>query len=71
MQAYDALPKPLRHWLSEAAMPWSPASARKIWKRALAKGLNPDEAIALLRQSETNTLARDKHTIRQHTNPTE
>ncbi|WP_330451182.1 DUF6525 family protein [Paracoccus marcusii] len=27
MAAFDALPAPLRAWLSRAALPWSPASA--------------------------------------------
>ena len=63
MQTYDALPAPLRQWLSQARMPWSPASARKIWSRAQAKGLSHDEALAILRRSETKTLARDKSAI--------
>jgi len=63
MCAYDALPVPLRHWLSQAALPWSPTSARKIWKRAQAKGLCADEALALLSRSEAQTLARDKRAI--------
>ncbi len=64
MQTYDTLPSPLRAWLSQAALPWSPTSARKIWKRAQAKGLSADETLALLCQVETKTLARDKHAIR-------
>ncbi|MEC9104487.1 MAG: DUF6525 family protein, partial [Pseudomonadota bacterium] len=24
MQAYDALPRPLRAWMAQAALPWSP-----------------------------------------------
>ena len=65
MPTYDALPAPLRHWLSEAALPWSPASARRIWARANAQGLSTAETLALLAQTETNTLARDKHASRQ------
>ncbi|WP_299292531.1 DUF6525 family protein [uncultured Tateyamaria sp.] len=65
MQAYDALPIPLRRWLCHAALPWSPTSARKIWNRARATGLDTDEAIALLRRAETNTLAREKRANRQ------
>lgn len=60
MHTYDALPTPLRHWLSQAALPWSPTSARKIWQRAQAKGLTADHALALLHRSEAQTLARDK-----------
>lgn len=63
MQTYDALPTPLRQWLSQAALPWSPASARKIWRRAQAKGLDCDEALAMLDRAETHTLARDLRAI--------
>jgi hypothetical protein len=35
MAAFDALPPALRHWLHDAALPWSPASARRVWARAL------------------------------------
>jgi hypothetical protein len=63
MHTYDALPTTLRHWLSQAALPWSPTSARKIWKRAQAKGLNADDALALLHRSEAQTLARDMRAI--------
>lgn len=71
MNTYDSLPTPLRQWLSQAALPWSPASARKIWKRAQAKGLSADDALALLCRSEARTLARDKHAIHQSIYPTE
>ncbi|WP_254892394.1 DUF6525 family protein [Roseovarius sp. A-2] len=30
MAEYGNLPSPLRQWLSEAALPWSPASARRF-----------------------------------------
>ncbi len=63
MHAYDSLPTPLRQWLSEAVLPWSPISARKIWMRAQAKGLNIDDALDLLCRSEAQTLARDKRAI--------
>ena len=71
MQTYNALPTPLRQWLAQASLPWSPASARKIWTRAQAKGLSLDEALAMLDRSETKTLARDKLAIQQHISPTE
>ncbi|MEM7519417.1 MAG: DUF6525 family protein [Pseudomonadota bacterium] len=71
MRSFDALPHPLRRWLSEARLPWSPASARKLWERAQAQGLNADEALALLSRSETHTLARDKHAMRQPIHPSD
>ncbi|MEM7076731.1 MAG: DUF6525 family protein [Pseudomonadota bacterium] len=59
MAVYDALPAPLRQWLSEAALPWSPSSARRIWTRALARGLSPQQALDSLCRAERRTLARD------------
>ncbi|MEL7013006.1 MAG: DUF6525 family protein [Pseudomonadota bacterium] len=60
-QVYDGLPLPLRRWLAEAALPWSPASARRIWSRAMAQGLSQDDALASLTRAEEKTLARDRH----------
>ena len=61
MRAYDALPKQLREWLAQAALPWSPTSARRIWKRAQSRGCTLDEALDLLRRAESKTLSRDRH----------
>lgn len=63
MRAYDGLPTPLRRWLSEAALPWSPASVRRIWSKSLAKGLSPEDAILNLSRAEARTLARDRYSI--------
>ncbi|MEO1001245.1 MAG: DUF6525 family protein [Pseudomonadota bacterium] len=62
MQSYDALPAPLRRWLSEAALPWSPASVGRIWRRALAAGKSPDEVLSTLSTLEARQLARDDRT---------
>jgi hypothetical protein len=64
MKAYDTLPKPLRHWLSEAALPWSPRSVRRIWVRSIAKGQAPEDVLHHLTELEHRTLARDACTIR-------
>ena len=61
MHTYDTLPVPLRQWLAQAALPWSPTSAKKIWSRARQTGLSIDDALASLSRSETQTLARDAH----------
>ncbi|MEL6463661.1 MAG: DUF6525 family protein [Pseudomonadota bacterium] len=66
MRSYDALPAPLRRWLAEASLPWSPASARRVWVRACAKGLSPEDALLALTQAEQRTLARDRHAIIPH-----
>jgi hypothetical protein len=60
MVAFDGLPAPLRQWLSEAALPWSPTSARRIWSKSLNQGLSPEETLASLSQAEERTLARDR-----------
>lgn len=59
MAVFDSLPTPLRRWLAEAALPWSPASARRIWVKSRAKGMSEQEALSSLRQAEQRTLARD------------
>lgn len=60
MAAFDGLPPPLRRWLSEAALPWSPASVRRIWSRSRARGLSPEEILLSLSRAEARTLARDR-----------
>ncbi len=60
MRSYDALPKQLRQWLAQAALPWSPASARKIWNRAQSQGCSLDDTLVLLGRAERITLARDQ-----------
>lgn len=60
MQAFDALPAPIRSWLSEAVLPWSPASCRKILRQARACGEGLDGAIARLDRAQQRTLSRDR-----------
>lgn len=69
MATYDALPAPLRHWLSQAALPWSPASARRIWVRAQARGLSDEETLETLAHAEARTLARDRQAARNRAAP--
>lgn len=61
METYDTLPQPLRHWLAQASLPWSPTSARRIWSRAHAKGRSLDDTLHALSLAEARTLARDQH----------
>jgi len=60
MAAFDGLPAPLRHWLAHAALPWSPASARRIWTKYRNKGLDSEEILDVLARAEARSLARDK-----------
>ncbi|MEL6549436.1 MAG: DUF6525 family protein [Pseudomonadota bacterium] len=59
MQCYDALPAPVRSWLAQAALPWSPISAQRIWERACARGLGELEALAALTAAEARLLEKD------------
>jgi hypothetical protein len=63
MMTYDTLPQPLRSWLAEAALPWSPKSCKRIWEKARSNGLSIDDAIVALTEAERKTLSRDKHCI--------
>ncbi|MBR9844164.1 MAG: hypothetical protein GYB25_13470 [Rhodobacteraceae bacterium] len=58
MREFDALPPPLRAWLREAALPWSPKSALRIWQKACREG-DTEEALRRLTAVEAGTLARD------------
>ena len=35
MEEFDRLPAQLRRWLSNADLPWSPASVRWVYRKAL------------------------------------
>lgn len=60
MQTYDTLPAPVRSWLSEAALPWSPASCKRILRRAQARGESLDAVLLRLERAQQTTLARDR-----------
>ena len=60
MQAFASLPRPLRTWMAQAVLPWSPASGRRIWVRARAEGTSPDDILDRLDRAEQKTLARDR-----------
>ena len=59
MRDFDALPPVLRRWLAQAALPWSPASCRRIWARVRATGGCEAEAIARLDAAQAAML-RDR-----------
>lgn len=60
MAEFDRLPPALRRWLATAALPWSPASARRAWARAMAKARSPQEALAHLDSLQAARLRRDR-----------
>lgn len=60
MQAYDALPAPLRAWLAQAARPWSAASVLAIWRRLRRQGATEAQILARLDRAQARSLARDR-----------
>ena len=66
MMTYDLLPEPLRSWLAEAALPWSPKSCKRIWDKARTNGLSVDDTIVVLTEVERKkNLSQDKHYVWQ------
>ena len=59
MTAFDGLPAPVRRWMAEAALPWSPTSVRRIWAKSQAKGFSIEDTLQSLHQAEARTLALD------------
>ncbi|SIT84476.1 DUF6525 family protein [Pontibaca methylaminivorans] len=72
MERYDRLPPELRGWLAGAALPWSPHSALKLWRR-LKRECQGDMAAIRRRMdlAEARMLARDAPKIWGHAYPTE
>lgn len=64
MARHDGLPPELRQWLQTAALPWSAASALRLWRRALrdAPG-DTARALTRLRRCEARLLAKDARGI--------
>lgn len=60
MATYDRLPTDLRIWLMQAALPWSPLSALRVWKTAMKKhGGDRSAAQSYLSQLERKKLTQD------------
>ena len=58
MRIYDGLPPDLRAWLANAALPWSPQSCLRLWRRALREEGCAARARARLDRAEASMLAR-------------
>ena len=72
MAAYDALPPPLRRWLADAKLQWSPASARRAWRRALWRSWGREaRALELMDAMEAARLEEDGwvRTVREGEKP--
>lgn len=60
MREFDALPRPLRGWLSQAALPWSAPSVKRAWRRALARHNGCEQAaLADMSRHEQRSLNKD------------
>lgn len=60
IKQYDRLPPELRRWLVQAALPWSPASALRLWQKLLGETAGNAEAVCRrLDLIEARMLMRD------------
>ncbi|WP_423211788.1 DUF6525 family protein [Paracoccus yeei] len=60
IEQYDRLPPELRRWLAQAALPWSPASALRLWQKFLDEPAANAEAVCRrLDLIEARMLIRD------------
>jgi transposase-like protein len=60
MRVYDGLPAPVRRWLAEAQMPWSPETCRRIYLRAKRRGETIEAVLERLDRAEQQTLDREQ-----------
>lgn len=61
---YDRLPPELRRWLAQAALPWSPDSALRLWQKLLRETAGDAEAAhRRLDLIEARMLVRDRQLI--------
>jgi hypothetical protein len=60
MATFDALPPPLRRWLAHAAMPWSPASCLRLWRKLRAQGADTERALQMLADIQDRNLRRQR-----------
>jgi hypothetical protein len=60
MQVFDRLPPDLRRWMTQAALPWSPASCLALWRKALAEHGSAEAAIQRLQRVEAALLSRER-----------
>lgn len=58
MRVYDGLPPELRAWIADAALPWSPLSCLRLWRRALREEGCARAARARLDRAEAARLVR-------------
>ena len=59
MQVYDRLPPELRDWMAQAALPWSPTSCLRLWRRAVSEEGCVLRARQRMERAEQAMLARE------------
>ncbi|MCC5999429.1 MAG: hypothetical protein JJU19_01005 [Pararhodobacter sp.] len=70
MPAFDRLPAELRAWLHQAALPWSAASALRLWRQALRDHAGDAQAARdRLSRIEARLIARDARRVWGPTHP--
>ena len=69
MRVYDTLPPELRAWIAHTALPWSPTSCLKLWRRALREEGCAERARARLDRAEAACLARDRLDAKENGRP--
>lgn len=64
MERFDRLPPELRRWLTQAALPWSPHSALRLWTRLQREtGGDLTRMLERLNQAEQRLISRDARAI--------
>ncbi|RMC37260.1 DUF6525 family protein [Paracoccus alkanivorans] len=70
IKQYDRLPPELRNWLAQAALPWSPVSALRLWWRFLRETAGDTVAASRrLDMAEARMLRKDAPRIWGFTPP--
>jgi len=60
MEEFDRLPAQLRRWLSNADLPWSPASVRRVYRKALDDTNDARKALEELDNMQRKRLRRQQ-----------
>ena len=60
MEEFDRLPAQLRRWLSNADLPWSPASVRRVYRKALGDTNDARKALDELDNMQRKRLRKEQ-----------
>ena len=61
MEEFDRLPAQLRRWLSNADLPWSPASVRRVYRKSLDDTNDARKALDELDNMQRKRLRQQKY----------